>query len=512
MKRAGFIRLAFAFIAGIATVFGFAPFGLFALPVVTVALYILLVQDAASPRAAGWTGFAFAIGLFGAGGSWVFIALNTFGGMPWPLAAGGTAAFCAYISLYSAAAAWIAVRWTPRSSWQRALAVAATWTIAEWAHSIGFASFPWLALGYAEITQTSVSPLAGWAPMGGVFSVTLAIAMAGAMLAIGVDAFVAAAYRRVASCAVGFVLIVVLGMAAGRIEWTTPTGAPVAVSLIQGNVQQDEKFDPERRDATFDLYLRLLDASRGRLVVLPESAFPVFADEVPDAIWRRLAASMRERNGDVLVGMFTIDPPLVADGEPRYYNSVVSVGTAKLQLYRKRHLVPFGETIPFEPVVGWFIRQVLAIPLANQTPGTDAQPAFAIAGQRVAVDICYEDAFGADIRPQAETATLLVNVTNDAWYGRSLAAPQHNQIASMRALETGRPLLRATNTGITSAIDYNGIELARLPWFREATLEIEVTGRTGLTPFVRVGNAPVVLIALVLFAAVAFLSPDRLRR
>ena len=141
---------------------------------------------------------------------------------------------------------------------------------------------------------------------------------------------------------------------------------------------------------------------------------------------------------------------------PRYYNSVVSVGTAVPQLYRKRHLVPFGETIPLEPVVGWFIRKVLAIPLASQARGDADPPPFELAGQRVAVNICYEDAFGADLRRQAGAATLLVNVTNDAWYGRSLAALQHNQIAAMRALETGRPLLRATNTGITSAIGHDG--------------------------------------------------------
>src|SRR5262249_12794352 len=178
-------------------------------------------------------------------------------------------------------------------------------------------------------------------------------------------------------------------------------------------------------------------------------------------------------------------------------------GAAKTQIYRKRHLVPFGETIPFEPLVGWFIRQVLAIPIANQTAGDEIQPVFAIAGQKIAVDICYEDAFGADIRPQAKEATILVNVTNDAWYGRSIAALQHNQIAAMRALETGRPLLRATNTGITSAIGHDGREIARLPWFTQATLETEVAGRSGVTPFVAVGNGPVGGLALAVLALAA---------
>ena len=210
---------------------------------------------------------------------------------------------------------------------------------------------------------------------------------------------------------------------------------------------------------------------------------------------------MAARNGDVLAGMFTVSPPLAPGERPRYYNSVVSIGVARPQLYRKRHLVPFGETIPLEPVVGWFIRKVLSIPIASQASGDPDPPVLEVAGQRVAVNICYEDAFGAEIRVQAADATLLVNVTNDAWYGRSLAALQHNQIAAMRALETGRPLLRATNTGITSAIGHDGREIARLPWFTRGILEVEITGRQGVTPYVRFGDALPVVVALVLLSS-----------
>lgn len=499
MKHAGPVRNGFALLAGIATVFGFAPFGLSALPVVTLMLLVLLLQSAESPRAAAWMGFAFGLGLFGGGGSWVFIALNTFGGMPLLLAAIGTAGFCAYIALYVGAAGWLAARWTHRGSWQRALAAAAAWTFAEWIHTVGFASFPWLALGYAQLRGAAVDPLAGYAPAGGVFAVTLAMTLVAAASALVIEAVAAAARARAAGLVAVAAIVIAGGAALRGVEWTSPVGAPVAVTLVQGNITQDEKFDPELRQATFDLFLDLIDKSRGRLVVLPESAFPVFADDVPDAVFLHVQNAMRARDGDALVGMFTADLPETPDGDVRYYNSVLSIGVAKMQRYRKRHLVPFGETIPFEPVVGWFIRKVLAIPLAGQTPGDADQPVFEIAGQKVAVDICYEDAFGADIRPQAGNATLLVNVTNDAWYGHSLAAEQHNQIAAMRALETGRPLLRATNTGITSAISHDGRELARLPWYTRGLLEIEVTGRRGITPFVAFGNAPVVVFSIVLF-------------
>jgi apolipoprotein N-acyltransferase len=498
MRSAGAPRLAFALVAGVATVFGFAPFGLPHLSVVTLAMLIALWQGAASARAAAATGYAFGLGLFGAGASWVFVALHTFGGMPGVLAAIGTAGFCAFLALYPAVAGWLAVRWTASHSWPRAVAAAAAWTVAEWARSVIFTGFPWLSLGYAALPGGAPSPLAAYAPVGGVFLVTLFTALAAAALATSVDALANGQCRRIAAAAATILAIGLGGAALGRVVWTSAHGAPVAVSLVQGNVTQDLKFDPEFRRTTFELYAGLVRESRGRLVVLPESAFPVFAQEVPESVLAALLDAMAVRNGDVLAGLFTVSPPTEPGGAPRFHNSVVSVGVARPQLYRKRHLVPFGETIPLEPVVGWFIRKVLSIPIASQASGDPDPPVLEVAGERVAVNICYEDAFGADIRGQAADATLLVNVTNDAWYGRSLAALQHNQIAAMRALESGRPLVRATNTGITSAIGHDGRELARLPWFTRGILEVEITGRQGVTPYVRFGDALPMATALVL--------------
>ncbi len=296
-----------------------------------------------------------------------------------------------------------------------------------------------------------------------------------------------------------------------RHSWTTPFGTPLAVSLVQGNVAQTLKFDPDFREQNFALYTALAREARGRLVVLPESAFPVFADEVPEAVLRELVDIGGARDGDVLFGLFTLDPPLPGDDGARYYNSVVSLGANSPQLYRKHHLVPFGETIPAKPIVGWLINRVLAIPLADQTQGPANPAPFTVAGQRVAVNICYEDAFGAELIGPARAATMLVNVTNDAWYGRSIAARQHNQIAAMRALETGRPMLRATNTGITSAIGHDGHVIAELPWFERGILEVELYGRQGDTPYVRWGDSVVLALAF-MFLATAAWSARRERR
>ena len=505
--RRGFASLASlaSLAAGAATVFGFAPFGIAYLPVVTLGFLFALWQSAATPREAAATGLAFGLGLFLAGASWVFIALNTFGGMPGPLAAIGTAGFCAFLSLYPALTGWLATRWTTPQSWHRAVAAAALWAFSEWARSVVFTGFPWLSLGYASLPGGSATVLAGYAPLGGVFLVTLATALVAAALAVTIDAVVAGARARIAMAAAVAAIVGVAGAALARIEWTAVAGAPVSISLIQGNVTQELKFNPDFRRTTFELYTGLVRESRGRLVVLPESAFPMFADEVPDTVIVELLDAVASRDGDVLAGMFTMEPPLAEGQSPRFYNSVISIGAARPQLYRKRHLVPFGETIPLEPVVGWFIRKILSVPISSQASGAADQPALQVAGARVAVNICYEDAFGADIRVQAAGATILVNVTNDAWYGRSIAALQHNQIASMRALETGRPLVRATNTGVTSAIAHDGRELARLPWFTRGILEVEITGREGLTPYVRFGDLIPAGAALMLFAcAIAF--------
>jgi apolipoprotein N-acyltransferase len=319
--------------------------------------------------------------------------------------------------------------------------------------------------------------------------------------------------RRPLARALGLpVLAVALLLGAGAvlraIEWTQPRGEPLAVSLLQGNVAQEQKFDPAFRVVTFRLYDDLVAQSRGRLVVLPESAFPMFGHQVPASVVQGLAGVAAQRNGLVLVGLFTAEPPLPGTTDNRYYNTVAALGGEQVALYRKRHLVPFGESIPFKAWLGPLLDRVLAIPLADQARGDADQAPFAVAGHRVATNICYEDAFGSELIGAARRADILVNVTNDAWYGESIAAWQHNQIAAMRALELGRPMLRATNTGVTSYIDARGEVRAELPWFTRGVLEVSLRGREGLTPFVRLGNAVPVLACLAL-AAGAFLVSRR---
>lgn len=498
MTLARALSLSLAAAAGAATVFGFAPFGLSGLPLATLVVLLWQWHGAASPREAAGTGFAFGLGLFGAGASWLYIAIQAFGGMPAPLAALAIAFLVAYLALWPAAAGWLAARSTRRRSLPRLLVAAGAFTLAEWLRGFVFTGFPWLSIGYSQVPE---GLLRGYAPIGGVFMVSLSMSLCAALLVHAAGALARGARGEAALAACGTAALVATGAVLAQVEWTVPAGAPVAVSLVQGNIVQEEKFDPDLRNATFDRYLRLVDSSRGRLIVLPESAFPVFSDEVPDDVLLALIRTAMARDGDVLLGLFTELPPPPGSTMPRYFNTVVALGAGDPQFYRKHHLVPFGETIPLEPLFGRIIRSVLSIPLADQARGPAYQPPLAVAGQKVAVDICYEDAFGGELIPAARDAGMLVNVTNDAWYGHSIAAWQHDQIAAMRAVEFGRPMLRATNTGITSAIGPDGRSLGELPWFTTGVLEVSVAAREGETPYLRFGDALVLATSLALIAA-----------
>ena len=487
-----------AALAGAATVFGFAPFGFAGLPVITLAVLFGLWHGAQRARDAACLGFLFGVGLFGAGVSWVYVALETFGGMPAAAAAIGTAGFVAFLALYPALVGWAVARFTDADRFARLVASAAAFVLAEWLRGFLFTGFPWLAVGYSQLPA---SPLAGFAPVGGVWLVSLAVALVAALVVQVVLALEARRVRSVAASVATALAIVVAGAVSRGIEWTAPVGTPLPVSLVQGNVPQELKFDPTFRDRTFALYGELAESARGRLIVLPESTFPMFADDVPDEVVTRLLRVAQARNGKLLFGVFVTEPMMPGDTEPRIYNSVVAVGGgSRMGLYRKQHLVPFGETIPAKPLVGWVMRNLLAIPIGDQAAGPPGQAPIEVDGERIAVNICYEDAFGDELRASAAEATLLVNVTNDAWYGRSIAARQHNQIAAMRALELGRPMLRSTNTGITSAIAHDGRVIAEMPWFTRGVLEVAIAGRTGETPYLRFGDMIALWIAVLLLA------------
>ena len=478
--------IAAALAAGALTVAGFAPPALFPLPFLTLAGLLLLWRRAATPQAAFRTGFAFGAGLFGVGASWVYVSLHDFGMMPAPLAAIGTLAYCAILALYPAAAGWCLARLRLDRAVSALLAFPALWTIFEWLRGWIFTGVSWLSIGYSQVD----SPLAGLAPVAGTYGVSFVTALCAGLLVIVISG------SRKARLAGGLALVFAfgLGQLLKQIAWTSPQGTPLKVALLQGNIPQDLKFQPDQYATTLATYKRLIEASQGQLIVLPETAIPRFLDAVDPGYLKDIARIAVERRADVLFGV------PIRDREGRYFNSVVSVGASPSQRYDKAHLVPFGEFVP--PGFGWVVK-TFAIPLSDFSLGPKNPKPLALAGQLVAPNICWEDAFGEEIIRQLPEATLLVNVSNVAWFGDSLAPAQHLQISRMRAIETGRTMLRATNTGVTAIIDPRGRVVARLPQFTEDVLAGEVRGYVGASPYVRFGNVPIVLICLAVIAALA---------
>ena len=467
-----------AFTLGAVSVFGFAPFYLFPLPILALGLLIHRLRRA-DARAAFAVGYAFGLGWFLAGVSWVYVSMHAIGGMPAPVAALAVVLFAAYLALFPALSLWLVAHWRLPEHVRWLLALPALWALLDWLRGVILTGFPWQALGYAQVPW---SPLAGYAPILGVHGVSALAVFTAAALALN--------RARWWVLAAGVWLV---GWGLGQVAWTRPVGEPVTVSLLQGNIAQSLKFRPEQLADTLFTYRRLTLDSPGRLIVLPETALPLFLDTVPPDYLAGLAAHARGNGGDLLLGV----PE--RQGE-RYYNSVVSLGRSEPQVYRKAHLVPFGEFVP--PGFRWFI-ELMHIPLGDFARGRPDQPPMAVAGERVAVNICYEDVFGAELIHTLPEATLMVNVSNDAWFGDSLAPWQHLQISQMRALETGRWWLRANNTGITAILDERGRVQAQLPPFTTGALHGTAQGHGGLTPYARWGDGGfLVLSALVLLAAV----------
>jgi apolipoprotein N-acyltransferase len=465
-----------ALLAGAATVLAFAPFQLHPLAFLTFAL-LIHPWISESPRRCAWRGWCFGLGLYLAGASWVYVSLHQFGGMPAPLAAFATVAYCAFLALFPAAAGWLQARVPASPATRACLLIPASWVLFEWMLSWILTGFPWLALGYAAVGW----PLQGYAPLGGVYALSFAtVSIAGMLWLIvrGRPAFLVAA-----------ILVMGIGEGLRHVSWTAPAGAPVPAALLQGNIAQEMKFRPERAAQIFETYARLAEATQARLIVFPETALPVFFDRVDPAYLARLEAAAKRNNGDLLLGV----PFRTRDD---YYNTVLTLGASPRQLYHKVHLVPFGEFIPLG--FGWVLRW-LSIPLSDFSRGSPDQPPLGVAGQRVALNVCYEDAFGSEIARALPEATLLVNVSNVAWFGDSLAPAQHLQIARLRAIETGRMYLTATNTGITAAVDRDGRVLKRLEQFTEGRLEVPAQGYSGATPYVRLRDWPIVLVSLAIF-------------
>lgn len=474
----------YALLLGAFAVFGFAPFYIFPTTVIALIGIIYLWSKASSAKVSFKLGFQFGLGMFIVGIYWIYISLHDFGGMPWWFAGFCTFCLCAFMAFFPALVGYCSKRLGYLT-----ISAPILWGLSDWVRSWIFTGFPWLTLGYS---QTPHSPLAGYMPIVGVYGVSIITAFIAAGIAVWLANIqqLDVVWRRKVIAMI--TMIIAIGFVLKAVEWSSPLDEPFSVSLIQGNIPQDVKWSPDAAESTMAQYVAMTKASQAKLIVLPETALPVIASQLNPETQQALSTHAKQNNSNIIVGMVDYNP-----NTSEYFNSAFSFGTDVSQSYSKNHLVPFGEFIPLKQLLGWIYRDWLNMPLSDLARGGSEQQPMQLGNQRVAVNICYEDVFGEEIIRQLPEATVLVNISNDAWYGQSYAADQHMQFSQARALETGRMMLRATNTGATAAIDQHGYVIAHAPHDVKATLNIQAQGYTGITPYVRWGNWPFILISVI---------------
>jgi apolipoprotein N-acyltransferase len=473
------------------------------LQLLAMEVLVRLVDGAPGVRAAAARGFAFALAWLAGTFWWLFISLHVYGGLPAVLAVLAVAGLAGLLALYYAGAAALAHYCALRHPVSRALLWAALWTLAELCRGQWFTGFPWGAAGYAHVD----GPLAALAPWVGVYGLTAVCAFGAALLA-SLAAAAPGMGRRGAVTAL-LMLTGVIGLVNWR-DTPDPTAAiaqPLTVSLLQGNIPQDEKFQPGVGiDLSLQWYGHQLQQARSPLVVAPETALPLLPEQLPIGYWEALRARFATGGQAALIGM---PQGTMSAG---YTNAAIGLLPGQLAPYEyaKHHLVPFGEFIP--PLFRWFT-EMMNIPLGDFRRGAVGQASMVLGEQRLAPNICYEDLFGEELGARfidpVKAPTIFVNLSNIAWFGDSIAIDQHLAIARMRSLEFRRPTLRATNTGATAIINAKGQVVQALPRLTRGVLTGQVQGRRDITPFAwwvsRFGLAPLwggalVIVVLALIA------------
>jgi apolipoprotein N-acyltransferase len=494
-------RLA-ALAAGALLSLSFAPYDQWWLAVAAPATLMALWARGPAAREGARQGFAFGVGLYAAGTWWLYISIRGFGQAPIWLALLVMGALVLIMAAYQGLLGYVACRWLkPATLAGRILWLPAAWVLVEWLRGWFLSGFPWLSLGYSQ-TDTA---LAGLAPLGGVHLLTLVLlAGAGAvpLLWRGPGAVRALAL-------VVLVLPWTLGQWLRTLAWTAPSGPARTVAIVQGAIPQDMKWLEENQQHILDQYAQLhRDALGAQLIVWPESALPNVANLFTDYLGNVWSAS-RKAGSALLLGAMREEPGPDAE-PPRAFNSLLAFGQGDPAFYDKRHLVPFAEYFPVPSVVRDWLR-LMNLPNGDFTRGARDQQPFVLAGVKLAPSICYEDAYPALLRHEIRASDALVTVTNDAWFGHAGARYQHLQIARMRALESRRYLLRAANDGVSAVIGPDGAVLARAPEFRPGVLRARFEPRQGDTPYLLLGNYPIVGLAVLLLAGRALQGRVRVK-
>ncbi len=478
-------RLLAAVPAGALATLSFAPYDLwFFSPIALTLLFLLLHRQ--STKIGAWVGFFWGCGLFGTGIFWVHVSIDSFGGMPMVANIFVMSLLIGYLALYTALFGGLLQKFQrPKSQCHWLLLAPILWIITEWLRGTVLTGFPWLWLGYSQIN----SPLAHFAPIFGVQGISLAIAFISGGLALIIT------QRKAGYLAIP-IGVFVLGYLCGLPQWTkSDPNKVVDVALIQGNIPQEAKWSPDQLWPTLEKYVSLTEQNwDANVIIWPEAAVPALESDITPFL-ESLDKVARQHNIALITGI--LDQK--ANGD--FYNNILVLGKDEngpytpnhSEQYSKHHLVPFGEYVPFSK---WLrpLAPLFNLPMSSFSEGPYLQSNLEANGFQFEPALCYEIAFGEQLRANLKPHTnFILTLSNDAWFGRSIGPEQHMQIAQMRALELGRPLIRDTNNGITAIVNAQGQIVKKLPQFVTGVLRAKVESTTGMTPYAYWGSLPLVL-------------------
>lgn len=474
----GWAGHALALLAGAAFPLGLAPLNLWWTIILSTAILAHGLRDL-SPRQAFVRAWWYGLGFWGAGVSWVYVSIHYFGGTNLAMSALLTFAFVAALGIVQGLQGYLysALR---LQRWH-VVSFPALWVLTEWFRIWFLSGFPWLFAGYGFID----TPLSHYAPVTGVMGISFLVVMLGNLL---LEMIRRRGVMLVAPVAAAM-LVVVGAQKLQSVQWTYPDlKAPLRVALVQANIAQEMKWDPAHRENIIRTYTTLTTPLWGKadLVVWPEAAFPVFyADALP--LIGALDTQAKQAGSAFIAGVPFWEPGK-GDDEVTYYNSIFAAGQGS-GIYHKQTLVPFGEFVPLEDLIRGLV-PFFDLPMSSFTAGSSDQAPLQAKGFSLAPYICYEIVYPELVRKLGQQADVLLTISNDAWFGHSLGPFQHFEMARMRALEMGRYLIRATNTGITALVDPQGKVIKRLPSFEQGILQGEVYRTVGVTPYARWGYWP----------------------
>lgn len=483
-----------ALLLGALLTLAFAPYQVFPLAILAPAGLLALWLNA-TPKRALWLGFLFGVGLFSTGIYWIFISIHQFGDVPSLIAGLITAGLVAVLALFFfASSGYIFKRYFPQPTPATLIAAfPAVWIfLSEWTRSWLFSGFPWLFIGYSQTN----SPLRGYAAIFGVYGVSLAVLLTSGLLVNSFKQYKQKNYQAIYASLLTALAIWVTGGILNLITWTQPDGKSISVSLVQGNIPQELKWSPDHLQLSFDRYTELTNPLWGKsdLIIWPEAAIPLTMQEAAGFI-NSLDEKAQKTKTQLILGI-----PVQAINGTDYHNAIIMLGKDR-GIYLKRLLVPFGEYVPFQRLAAGLF-DLLHVPMSNLSPGNFHQPMLHVNGITILPSICFEITFPDLMRSNDSSIDMLLTITNDAWFGDSSAQAQHLQMAAMRAIEFNRPVLFASNDGITAIIDNHGMVTSSAPTHEATVLKANIQPMTGLTPWMYVGSDSVLFILLcMLFAA-----------